>query len=97
MIVVNNHIVAVESTDEQYNMIASIIGDKPSDPSGYVYMLRADTLEWELVELPPVPEPEMTDTDDAALTRYTNELTGDNAETLQEATENLIKIVKEDK
>lgn len=35
--------------------------------------------------------------EDAALTRYSNELTGGNAENIQEATENLIKIVKEDK
>lgn len=33
---------------------------------------------------------------DAALTRYANELTGTNAETLQEATENLIKHFKEE-
>ena len=35
--------------------------------------------------------------EDKALTRYSNELTGGNAENLQEATETLIRIVKEDK
>lgn len=35
-------------------------------------------------------------TEDAALTRYANELTGTNANTLQEATENLIKHFKEE-
>lgn len=39
------------------------------------------------------PEP----TADEALTRYANELTNGNAENIQEATETLIKIVKEDK
>ena len=30
---------------------------KPCAPDGYTYKLRADTLEWELVELPPEPDP----------------------------------------
>jgi hypothetical protein len=34
--------------------------------------------------------------EEVALTRYANELTGGNAENIQEATENLIKLVKED-
>jgi hypothetical protein len=51
--------------------------------SGFVYAMR------------PAPEPSAP-TDDEALTRYANELTDGNAETLQEATENLIKIIKED-
>ena len=46
---------------EQYLVIISKIHDKPTTPIGYVYRLRADTLEWELVELPPVQEPELTD------------------------------------
>lgn len=35
--------------------------------------------------------------EEQALTRYSNELTGANDTTLEEATETLIKIVKEDK
>lgn len=44
---------------------------------------------WVLVEIPI--------TDEDALVRYANELTGEQDETLTEATETLIKIVKEDK
>lgn len=42
------------------NAIKQIFAEKPVAPDGYDYMLRADTLEWELVELPPMPEPEPT-------------------------------------
>ena len=42
---------------EEYNELLSIIHNKPIAPDGSEYMLRADTLEWELVELPPEPEP----------------------------------------
>lgn len=44
--------------------------------------------DWVLVEVPI--------TDDEALVRYSNELTGAEDETLLDATETLIKIVKED-
>lgn len=47
-----------EITEIEYYDILSIIGDKPSSPEGYTHRLRADTLEWELVELPPVPDVE---------------------------------------
>lgn len=43
-------------TEAEYNAILSTIRAKPVAPTGYDYMLRADTLEWELVELPPIPE-----------------------------------------
>lgn len=46
---------------ERFEMIAGKIRQKPTAPDGYTYKLRADTLEWELVELPPMPEPELTD------------------------------------
>lgn len=82
-------------TEDEFDSMMDRIHSAPHAPDGYEYRLRADSLEWELVELPPVPEPEPSD--DEALTRYANELTGGNAETLQEATETLIKIVKEDK
>jgi hypothetical protein len=48
----------VEISDAEYNELLFIIHSKPTDPEGYVYMLLADTLEWELVELPPEPEPD---------------------------------------
>ena len=90
----NNTVDAI--TVDEYNAILNIIHNKPEDPDDYQYKLRADTLEWELAELPPEPETDPT-TEEEALTRYANELTGGNAETLQEATEILIKTVKGDK
>lgn len=53
-------------TEEEYNNILSIIRSAPSAPDGYTYMLRADTLEWELVENPPEPEPPVDDEVDDA-------------------------------
>ena len=44
-------------TESEYNAILSKINSAPTAPSGYTYKLRADTLEWELVELPPSPDP----------------------------------------
>ena len=46
-------------TEEEYNEILSVIENKPEAPDGYEYKLRED-LTWELVELPPMPEPEAT-------------------------------------
>lgn len=60
-IIVGEYIVAlstgggVEITESEYNTIMQKIQNKPGDPDGYQYRLRADTLEWELVELPPMP------------------------------------------
>ena len=48
-------------SEETYNLISERISEKPAAPDGFAYKLRADTLEWELVELPPMPEPELTD------------------------------------
>lgn len=100
-IIENNFLVAIgkglvgeEITETEYNELLSIIRTAPTAPSGYTYMLNATTLEWELVELPPAPE--YAPSEEEALARYANELTNGNAETLTEATENLIKIVKED-
>lgn len=40
-------------TKDEYNELLYIIHTMPHDaPYGYTYMLRADTLEWELVEQP---------------------------------------------
>lgn len=52
MIAKNGYIIAVEESDANYNTIMQIIQNKPTDPEGYQYKLRADNLEWELVELP---------------------------------------------
>ena len=40
-----------EITESEYSEIIAIIENKPSDPEGYTYKLRADNLEWELVEI----------------------------------------------
>lgn len=53
-------------TEEEYTSILSIIRSAPSAPDGCTYMLRADTLEWELVENPPEPEPSVDDDVDDA-------------------------------
>lgn len=45
-------------TEERYQSIRTAMSNKPDAPEGYTYMLRADTLKWELVEQPPQPEPE---------------------------------------
>lgn len=82
-------------TEEEYNTISEILRNIPSAPEGYKYLLQDGTLEWMLLKVTPVPDP--SPTDDEALTRYSNELTGGDAETLQEATETLIKQLKEGK
>ena len=59
-----------EITESEYNEILSIIHNRPTAPTGYVYKLRADTLEWELVELPPIEE----DDDEATESDYIDAL-----------------------
>ena len=73
----------------EYSHLLEVIKSSPIAPDGYTYKLRADNLEWELVELPPV-EPEPL-TDEEALTRYANELTGQNDPDLISAAETLIE------
>lgn len=57
MIIIDGYIVAVEKKDDNYQEMLAIIQNKPADPDGYQYKLRAADLQWELVELPPEPEP----------------------------------------
>lgn len=60
-----------EITEQEYTEILSIIHATPQDaPEGYGYKLRADTLEWELVELPHVPEPEKEPTEEDKAAAY---------------------------
>jgi hypothetical protein len=61
MITQNGYVVAVKQSDPEYDTILQKIQNKPTDPEGYQYKLRADNLEWELVELPPEPDQELTD------------------------------------
>lgn len=85
-----------------------LINTRPEPPEGYravselVDEANAILEIWKYIELTDEEKREAADhsndpTADEALTRYANELTNGNAETLTEATENLIKIVKEDK
>ena len=78
-----------EITGPEYNEILGIIRSAPTVPDGYEYKLRAETLEWELAELPPV-EPEPL-TDEEALTRYANTLPGVSDPDLISAAETLIE------
>lgn len=98
----NGYIVSVSEnygeeivTDAEFEELKAMISKAPLSPNGYTYKLRADTLEWELVKLPPVePEPM---TDEEALTRYANELTGSNDQTLLDAAETIItKLIEEE-
>ena len=42
----------VPISDSEYNKIREAFAAKPQSTDGFAYRLRADTLEWELVELP---------------------------------------------
>lgn len=92
IIVVNGYVIATADTpfdsDENADAVEQILQRQPTAPEGCIYKLRADNLEWELVELPPI-EPEPL-TDEEALTRFANTLTGANDQTLVEAAETLI-------
>lgn len=48
-----------EITEQEYNAIMDAIRSKPSAPHGCDYKLKAD-LQWELYELPPVEDEELT-------------------------------------
>ena len=48
-------------SESEYNTILNAIHNRPTAQDGFTYKLKADTLTWELVELPP-----MDDTDDDA-------------------------------
>ena len=44
-------------SEKEKDNILSLLCNKPNASPGFTYKLRADTLEWELVELPPEPDP----------------------------------------
>ena len=47
----------IEIEKNEYESIKNAAASVLTPPDGYAYKLRADTLEWELVELPP-PDPD---------------------------------------
>jgi hypothetical protein len=76
-----------EITEQEYAEILATIRKKPNASGGYDYRLKTG-LTWEEYKLPPVePEPP---TDEEALTRYANELTGADDPDLISAAETLI-------
>lgn len=83
-----------EITAQEYAEILAVIRDKPTAREGFDYRLKTD-LTWEEYALPPIePEPM---TDEEALTRYANELTGASDPDLISAAETLItERIKED-
>ena len=53
-----------EISETEYNDLLSIIHNRPTPSTGFDYKLNADTLTWELVELPPIEDdPEATVSD----------------------------------
>lgn len=92
IIVVDGYVIATANTpfdtDENADAVELMLQRQPSAPTGYVYKLRADNLERELVELPPVESEPMTD--EEALTRYANSITGADDPDLISAAETLI-------
>lgn len=76
------------STKAEHDTVAEMYRNAET---GYGVIETADGFAY---ALRPVPEEPITE--DAALTHYTNEITGGSAETMQEATENLIKSIMED-
>ena len=45
-----------EITKEERDTVFNLLTNKPTAEEGYEYRLRADTLQWELVELEPIDE-----------------------------------------
>lgn len=77
-----------EITEQEYAEILSVIRNKPTPREGFDYRLKTD-LTWEEYKLPPI-EPEPL-TDEEALTRYANMLTGASDPDLISAAETLIE------
>ena len=95
MITKNGYIIAIEKSDADFDAVMQKIQTKPSDPDGYAYKLRADNLEWELVKIPPIESEPLTD--EEALTRYANTITGAEDPDLISAAETLIEqTIKEE-
>lgn len=50
-----SHASGIEITEARYNEMLSMLRNPPEAPEGYGYRLT-ESLQWELVELPPVDE-----------------------------------------
>lgn len=90
--------VVFNPTDEQYEAagyLPVIYTPAPEAPEGYYAVAHWEEQDGEIVEVwefAPNPEP----TEEEALTRYANELTGENAPDLVSATETFIKHFTEE-
>lgn len=49
--IIGDGISGIQITKEKYEELLDIITHAPKAPLGYDYMLKADTLEWELVNI----------------------------------------------
>ena len=61
----------INITETEYNLIGSMMDNKPADTYTHYYVLRADTLEYEAVEreepiTPPEPTEQLYTLDEAA-------------------------------
>ena len=52
ILAVGTGILGEEINESEYNELMSIIHNRPTPSTGFEYKLKADTLTWELVELP---------------------------------------------
>ena len=57
----------VEITEEEKNTLVGLFDGKPVAPEGWDYKLRNSDLVWEIVELPPDPDPEVDDAEAFAI------------------------------
>lgn len=53
----------VEISREEYELILTVIKNRPVAEAGFDYRLKTD-LTWELCEVPPIPEEDMEATED---------------------------------
>lgn len=52
--ITNDNVVVIGEAEK--NILVDKFNSKPTAPEGYVYKLKADNLEWELIEIPPEPD-----------------------------------------
>lgn len=69
-VVINGYILGVGQvehngniTEDEYNELTALFHDMPNAPDGYEAKLNDNTLEWDIIEIPPEPEPELTDSE----------------------------------
>ena len=55
--------VHIEINEQEYKEIESAMKQRPELRDGYMSLLKAATLEWEYVELPPLQDPEESNID----------------------------------